>query len=153
MKISVFLKNVRFKIFKYLLKKCFKPELKEIIMRKYYVSYIIINNSNQGLPIYGDTFIDIDGKITNTAIKNIKKQIIDTYLQYTPKIPGLNQNISVVLTCIHDITKEEISNAIDNNMDKLDNKSSTKFDEQYILPGTVEIINGKKYVGGKEVVE
>ena len=149
MKLEIFLKKIRFKIFKYLLKKCFKPELKEIIMRQYYVSYVV-TNPNQGISVYGDTFIDIDGKITVKSIKDIKKQILDKYMAYAPKIPGLAQNISVVLTCIKDITKEEISNAIDDNV--LDDKPKVN-DKQYFMPGTVEMINGKKYVDGKEVSE
>ena len=92
MGIDKFFKETRFKIFKYLLKTCFKSELKENIMRKYYVSYIIVNPNQGAMPSYGDTFIDIDGKITMSAIKNIKKQILDNYLKYAPKIPGLTNN-------------------------------------------------------------
>lgn len=119
-------------------------------MRKYYVSYIIVN-PNQGMPIPGDTFIDIDGKMTMTAIKNIKKSILDNYLKYTAtKIPGLNNNINVVLSCIEDITKEEISNA---EQAFKDTSKQPKKEEPMFMPGTIEIVNGKKYIGGKEVVE
>lgn len=123
-------------------------------MKKYYVSYVIIN-PNQGMPSYGDTFVDIDGKITMSAIKNIKKQVLNEYLKYAPKIPGLTNNLSVVLNCIEDITKEEINNAFDafNNKSTPINKNETINDKEYFMPGTVEIINGKKYVDGKEVVE
>ena len=151
MGIDKFFKETRFKIFKYLLKTCFKSELKENIMRKYYVSYIIVNPNQGAMPSYGDTFIDIDGKITMSAIKNIKKQILDNYLKYAPKIPGLTNNVNIVLNCIEDITKEEISNAINAFNDKSNNtENSTK---DYFMPGAIEIVNGKKYIGGKEIVE
>ena len=150
MSIKNFIKETRFKIFKYLLKTCFKPELKENIMRKYYVSYVIVN-PNQGMPIHGDTFVDIDGKMTMSAIKNIKKQILNDYLKYAPKMPGLTTNVNVVLNCIEDITKEEINNALNAFSDK-SNETQTN-DKNYFMPGTIEVINGKKYIDGKEVVE
>jgi hypothetical protein len=104
------------------------------------------------MPIHGDTFIDIDGKMTVTAIKSIKKSILDNYLKYTAtKIPGLTNNINVVLSCIEDITKEEISNAEQAFKDT--SKQQPKKEEPMFMPGTIEIVNGKKYIGGKEVVE
>lgn len=148
------IKEIRFKIFIYLLKSCFKPELKDTIMRKYYVSYVIVN-PNQGMPIPGDTFVDIDGKITESSIKNIKKSILDNYLKYNaPQIPGMQSNVHVVLNCINDITKEENDNAAKalNNKSE-NNKTIDNKEKEYFLPGAIEVINGKKYIGGKEVVE
>ena len=56
-----------------------------------------------------------------------------------------------MLNCIEDITKEEISNAINAFNDKSNNtENSTK---DYFMPGAIEIVNGKKYIGGKEIVE
>lgn len=142
------IKDIRLKIFKYLVLKYFKPEIKENIMRKYYVSYIVINPTLP-IPAYADIFIDIDGKLTEKSINDIKKKITDTY----NKKNNFQMNASgvrVVIQEIFDCTKEE-NEAILNEAEKRNLEEQKIAEENYYIPGTVEIINGKKYIGGKLV--
>ena len=146
MNINKTIKNIRFKIFKWLLFSIFKPEIKENVMRKYYVSYMIINPQS-AMPIYGDTFVDIDGKLTDKSINDIKKSLVDGFnKQNNFRIPT---GVRVVLTQICDITKEENDNAL-KEINKENTPQNNKFGKDYFMPGVIEIVNGEKYVGGKK---
>ena len=113
-------------------------------MRKYYVSYIIVNPS-QPMPIYGDTYIDIDGRLTEKAINDIKKKLVDQFnKQNNFRIPT---GVRVVLSQIYDITKEEIDKTFNElNSNKSDKEKTDE--EKFFMPGVIEVINGERYVGG-----